>query len=85
MSEIPPKFFKIFDMETPLVFFFEKIIVYMAGKILTWPKFGHLLLRPITLKRCYESSLFLVWNIFLWSPLRKSYSICRENFDMAKL
>ena len=30
-------------METPLVFFFEKIIVYMPGKILTWPKFGHLL------------------------------------------
>ena len=40
---------------------------------------------PITLKRCYESFLFLVWNIFLWSPLRKSYSICRENSYMAKL
>ena len=30
-------------METPLVFFFKKIIVYMPGKILAWPKFGHLL------------------------------------------
>ena len=37
------KFLYFFGMETLLVFFFEKIILYMPGKILTWPKFGHLL------------------------------------------
>ena len=26
----------------------------------------------------------MVWKLFLWSSLRKSYSICRENSDMAK-
>ena len=37
---------------------------------------------PITSKRCYESSQFLVLKLFLWSSLRKSYSICLENSDM---
>ena len=26
----------------------------------------------------------MVWKLFLWSSLRKSYSICRENSDMAE-
>ena len=39
---------------------------------------------PLTSKCRYESSLFLVWKLFLWSFLRKSYSICQENSDMAK-
>ena len=39
---------------------------------------------PITSKRRYESFYFFVWKLFLWSSLRKSYSICRENSDMAK-
>ena len=26
----------------------------------------------------------MVWKLFLWSSLRKSYSICRENSGMAK-
>ena len=28
---------------------------------------------------------FFVWKLFLWSSLRKSYSICRENSEMAKI
>ena len=28
--------------------------------------------------------VLLVWKLFLWSSLRKSYSICRENSDMVK-
>ena len=63
-----------------------------TGKILRWPKFGHFFAKidsfesfwPINSKRSYESSLFLVWKLFLWSSLRKSYSICRENSYMAK-
>ena len=39
---------------------------------------------PSTSKRRYESSKFLVWKLFLWSCLRKSYYIYRENSDMAK-
>ena len=27
----------------------------------------------------------MVWKLFLWSSLRKSYSICLENSDLAKL
>ena len=27
----------------------------------------------------------MVWKLFLWSSLRKSYSICPENSDLAKL
>ena len=38
---------------------------------------------PLTSKLRYESPKFLVWKLFLWSSLRKSYSICRENSDMA--
>ena len=40
---------------------------------------------PITSNRGYESSYFLVCNLFLWSSSRKSYFICQENSDMAKL
>ena len=66
-----------------------------AGKILIWRNFVHLRpflskidifnsFLPITSKRRYESSQFLVWKLFLWSFLRKSYSICLENSDLAK-
>ena len=76
----------------------ENHTVY-AWKILIWwifghlsPKFGHLLGKndsferfwPITPKRRYESSSFLVWKLLLSSSLRKSYSICCKNSDMAK-
>ena len=27
----------------------------------------------------------MVWKLFMWSSLRKSYSICLENSDLAKL
>ena len=84
-------------METPLVFFFEKIIVYMPGKILTWPRFGHLLqvfgqnwqfesLWPITLKRCYESFYFW-YGIFSYGLLWENHSLYAgkiliwQNFD----
>ena len=71
-----------------------------TGKILIWRKFGHIRPKfghfsakidsfesflPITSKRRYESTQFLVWKLFLWSSLRKSYSICLENSDLAKL
>ena len=89
-------FYNFWYGNSPCVLLWENHSVY-AGKnpdmAKIWPFVAKVFgqnwqfesLWPITLKRCYESSLFLVRKIFLWSPLRKSYSICRENSDMAKL
>ena len=70
-----------------------------AGKIMIWQKFWPFVAKiwpflakidsfkslwPITFKHRYNSSSFLAQRLFWWSSLRKSYSICQENSDMAK-
>ena len=83
-------------METLLVFFFEKIIVYMPEKILTWPKFDHLLPKflakidnlrvcDLLLSNAAMNHLYFWYWIFSYGVLWELYSICRKNSDMAKL
>ena len=80
-------------MEVVLVVFFEEIILYMPGKFWfdktkIWPFLAKIdcfeSFWLITFKRSYESSYFLVGKFFLCFSLWKSYSICRENSDMAE-
>ena len=88
--------FLIFAMEVvPMVFSKGNHILY-AGKILIWQIFGHGTAKfspfkanfesfgPITSKCHYEASEFLVWKLFWWSSFRKSYSLCWENYGIAK-
>ena len=78
---------------------YSYLTVFGAWKILIWRNFGHLRRKFgqfLTKIDCFESfdlqlpnaainlPNFLMWELFLWSSLRKSYSICLENSDLAK-
>ena len=79
MAEFWP--FKTKILVRPLGAFLTPKIFKIPPKMVIFKSYW-ILLKISTLSNLMLLILFLLWKLFLWSSLRKSYSVCRENSDM---